>query len=167
MTACVQQVATTADASTEADEKTLEAKRHEEEEQRLAALRAHGVAVTPETFAAWKLKFDAERLLQRAKLEPDLVNKDKGPTGKAFFAAQDRDGTVPLVRACFADVYSQVLVGRLSAVHVRLVLQEEDERWSVHNSGSGSSGADDTEEGACKDKCGLKAADGPSSAPRV
>jgi hypothetical protein len=40
----------------------------EAEEARVAALRAHGTAVTPETFAAWKERFDAEVALAKAAI---------------------------------------------------------------------------------------------------
>ena len=46
-----------------------EAKRRaiEAEEARLAAQRAHGTQVTPETFVEWRKRFDAELALQKAR----------------------------------------------------------------------------------------------------
>lgn len=46
-----------------------EAKRRaiEAEEARLAAQRAHGTQVTPETFVDWQKRFDAEQALQKAR----------------------------------------------------------------------------------------------------
>lgn len=46
-----------------------EAKRRaiEAEEARLAAQRAHGTQVTPETFVDWRKRFDAEQALQKAR----------------------------------------------------------------------------------------------------
>ena len=46
-----------------------EAKRRaiEAEEARLAAQRAHGTQVTPETFVDWRKRFDAELALQKAR----------------------------------------------------------------------------------------------------
>lgn len=37
----------------------------EAEERRLAEIRSHGTMVTPQTFAAWKARFDAEMALAR------------------------------------------------------------------------------------------------------
>lgn len=46
-----------------------EAKRRaiEAEEARLAAQRAHGTQVTPETFVDWRKRFDTELALQKAR----------------------------------------------------------------------------------------------------
>lgn len=41
----------------------------EAEERRLAEIRSHGTMVTPQTFAEWKKRFDAEMALQKAKLQ--------------------------------------------------------------------------------------------------
>ena len=41
----------------------------EAEERRLAEIRSHGTMVTPQTFAEWKKRFDAEMALQRASLQ--------------------------------------------------------------------------------------------------
>ena len=37
----------------------------EAEERRLAEIRSHGTMVTPQTFVAWKARFDAEMALAR------------------------------------------------------------------------------------------------------
>lgn len=64
------------------------------EEARIAALRAHGTAVTPETFAEWKARFDAEVALARAAVG-DAVDVAVGPdgkpklTGKQWFMQQE------------------------------------------------------------------------------
>ncbi len=42
------------------DPEAEERRRREAEEQRLAELRAHGTPVTPEAFAEWKARFEAE-----------------------------------------------------------------------------------------------------------
>lgn len=42
------------------DPEAEERRRREAEEQRMAELRRHGTPVTPEAFAAWKARFDAE-----------------------------------------------------------------------------------------------------------
>ncbi|CAK0785444.1 hypothetical protein CVIRNUC_008653 [Coccomyxa viridis] len=58
------------------------------EERRLAEIRSHGTMVTPQTFAEWKQRFDAETALQRSRLQGSEAagdKKDKGPTGKHFF----------------------------------------------------------------------------------
>ena len=39
----------------------------EAEEARLAAARAHGTHVTPETFTQWRKRFDTELALQKAR----------------------------------------------------------------------------------------------------
>ncbi len=39
------------------------------EERRLAEIRSHGTMVTPQTFAEWKQRFDAETALQRSRLQ--------------------------------------------------------------------------------------------------
>lgn len=41
----------------------------EEEERRLAEIRAHGTPVTTDTFAAWRAKWDAEAALSQARLQ--------------------------------------------------------------------------------------------------
>ena len=41
----------------------------EAEEFRLVELRRHGTAVTPETFAAWQQRFEAEQALEQARLD--------------------------------------------------------------------------------------------------
>ncbi|GAB4819086.1 hypothetical protein N2152v2_006132 [Parachlorella kessleri] len=70
----------------EADRKRREA----EEEARIAELRAHGTAVTPETFAEWKARFDAEQALERAKLQGGEAADKRGRlTGKQWFLQQE------------------------------------------------------------------------------
>ena len=41
----------------------------EAEERRLAEIRSHGTMVTPQTFAEWKQRFEAEMALQRGSLQ--------------------------------------------------------------------------------------------------
>lgn len=41
----------------------------EAEERRLAEIRSHGTMVTPQTFAEWKQRFDAEMALQKGCLQ--------------------------------------------------------------------------------------------------
>ncbi|KAK9919135.1 hypothetical protein WJX75_009630 [Coccomyxa subellipsoidea] len=58
----------------------------EAEERRLAEIRSHGTMITPQTFAEWKSRFEAEMALSRAKLTGEGgEKKDKGLTGKQFF----------------------------------------------------------------------------------
>lgn len=45
--------------------------------------------MTPQSFADWKQRFDAEVRLKKAELEPEAVSRDKGPSGKIFFQNQD------------------------------------------------------------------------------
>ncbi|KAL4426114.1 hypothetical protein ABPG77_002700 [Micractinium sp. CCAP 211/92] len=74
------------------DPEAEERRRREAEEQRLAELRAHGTPVTPEAFAEWKARFEAEMALERAKLEEagGKAEDRKGrPTGKAWFLQQE------------------------------------------------------------------------------
>lgn len=71
------------------DEAELEKRKQEAEEQRMAELRAQGTPVTAQTFSEWKRKFEAEVRLQKAQLEPEAVNRDKGPSGKVFFQSQE------------------------------------------------------------------------------
>lgn len=54
-----------------------EAKRRaiEAEEARLAAQRAHGTQVTPETFVDWRKQFDAEQALQKARSVSQLIHE--------------------------------------------------------------------------------------------
>jgi len=40
----------------------------EAEEARLAAQRAHGTQVSPETFVTWRKQFDIEMVLQKTRL---------------------------------------------------------------------------------------------------
>ena len=40
----------------------------EAEEARLAAQRAHGTQVTPETFVTWRKHFDTEMILEKTRL---------------------------------------------------------------------------------------------------
>lgn len=68
----------------------------EEEERKLAEARAHGIPVTSETFLDWKQKFETEKRLESAKIDPLSVDKDKGLTGKQFFLSQDTSGQVNL-----------------------------------------------------------------------
>lgn len=86
------QVAGAKETGFEVDPKELERRQQEAEEQRLAEARAHGTPVTVDTFLAWKREFDAEKQQLRGQREPEIANKDKGPTGRAFFLAQDASG---------------------------------------------------------------------------
>lgn len=88
----MQQVAGVKETEFQIDDAELEKRRLEAEEKRLAELRALGTPVTVETFAAWKQKYDAERLLERTQLEPELVIRDKGLSGKIFFQSQEAKG---------------------------------------------------------------------------
>jgi hypothetical protein len=68
------------------DPAVLEQQRRQEEEARIAALRAHGHEVTPESFAKWKKKFEEE-------MTPSTVDvtAPSGPgrvTGKQWFLQQ-------------------------------------------------------------------------------
>ena len=79
------------------DPKELERRQQELEEKRLAEIRAHGTPVTMDTFAAWKASYDTERQSQRAQADPESINRDKGPSGKAFFLAQEASGQQVLI----------------------------------------------------------------------
>ena len=79
------------------DPKELERRQQELEEKRLADIRAHGTPVTIDTFAAWKASHDTERQSQRAQVDPESINRDKGPSGKAFFLAQEASGQQVLI----------------------------------------------------------------------
>lgn len=71
-----------------------EAKRRaiEAEEARLAAQRAHGTQVTPETFVEWRKRFEAELALQKASLaEQQAADKKARITGKQFFLSQEAE----------------------------------------------------------------------------
>ncbi len=58
----------------------------EAEERRLAEIRSHGTMITPQTFAEWKARFEAEMALSKTKLTGEGgEKKDKGLTGKQFF----------------------------------------------------------------------------------
>jgi hypothetical protein len=62
----------------------------EAEEARLAELRRHGHPVTPESFAEWRVKFDAEQALARAKLGDGKAEDKEGRlTGKQWFRQQE------------------------------------------------------------------------------
>lgn len=65
----------------------------EAEEARLAAARAHGTQVTPETFTQWRKRFDTELTLQKASLaEQQQAAEKKGRlTGKQFFQSQEAE----------------------------------------------------------------------------
>ena len=55
------------------DPEVAKRRAEEEEEKRLAAIRAQGEAVTPETFARWRHKFEAEASLRSTKRVPALL----------------------------------------------------------------------------------------------
>lgn len=72
------------------DPEAEERRRRAEEEARMAEMRAHGHAVTPEAFAEWKVKFEAEQALERAKLEDGKAEEKKNRlTGKQWFLQQE------------------------------------------------------------------------------
>lgn len=61
----------------------------EEEEKKKMEARAHGIMVTPETFARWNEQFQAEQALERAK-HMDVrteAEKKKKATGRSYFEA--------------------------------------------------------------------------------
>lgn len=91
---CSLQVAGVNETGFEVSPEELEKQQRELEERRLAEARAQGTPVTVETFTAWRQKFLAEKQSERAQLDPDGGNKEKGPTGKLFFLAQDTSGIV-------------------------------------------------------------------------
>eukprot|EP00213_Chloropicon_mariensis_P001904 CAMPEP_0197477656 /NCGR_PEP_ID=MMETSP1309-20131121/19607_1 /TAXON_ID=464262 /ORGANISM="Genus nov. species nov., Strain RCC998" /LENGTH=217 /DNA_ID=CAMNT_0043018725 /DNA_START=96 /DNA_END=746 /DNA_ORIENTATION=+ len=68
------------------DEEEAKKRRQEEEDERRAKERAMGTPVTPETFAAWKVKFDKE-MEETLGVKKD-VNEHK-LTGKQFFKSRD------------------------------------------------------------------------------
>ncbi|PSC71022.1 RWD domain-containing 1 [Micractinium conductrix] len=73
-----------------ADPESEERRRRAAEEERLAEIRRHGHPVTPETFAEWKAKFDAEQALERAKLDGGKGEDKSGrPNGKQWFLQQE------------------------------------------------------------------------------
>eukprot|EP00877_Chromochloris_zofingiensis_P014495 jgi/Chrzof1/929/Cz01g34050.t1 len=82
----LQERLTAADTSTDPE---ADRKRHEQEDEaRRAAARAHGTAVTLETFLAWKRQFDAEMALQKAALADQGKADGTRITGKAWFLGQ-------------------------------------------------------------------------------
>lgn len=65
-------------------------KAREAEENRLAELRAHGTPVTPQTFEAWRNKFEAEMKLANSSLTNESTTSAKPRlTGKAWFLQQE------------------------------------------------------------------------------
>ena len=58
------QVSTPAQGAT-VDPAAARKAQEEAEERRLAEIRSHGTMVTPQTFAQWKARFDAEMALAR------------------------------------------------------------------------------------------------------
>lgn len=67
-----------------------EKRRRDAEDARLAELRRGGQPVTPEAFAAWRAKFEAEQAQLRAKLEGVKVEeKQTRLTGKQYFLQQE------------------------------------------------------------------------------
>lgn len=61
------------------------------EEARVAELRAHGTAVTPETFSEWKARFDAEMSLSQSSINSVINTKTNQLTGKQWFMQQKTD----------------------------------------------------------------------------
>lgn len=72
-----------------ADPEAEEKRRREKEEERLAEMRRHGTPVTPEAFAEWRKRFDAEQAAARAKVEGGKEEDKKRPTGKQWFLQQE------------------------------------------------------------------------------
>ncbi|KAG2422333.1 hypothetical protein HYH02_015451 [Chlamydomonas schloesseri] len=73
----------------------LERKKAEEAaEKKRAEARAHGTPVTPEAFAAWKAKFDAEMAAAKARALEGLKDDDRAKrlSGKAWFIKQAAAG---------------------------------------------------------------------------
>jgi len=61
-------------------------RREAEEEARIAELRRHGTPVTPETFTAWKARFEAEKQLANASVVDAAAAAVSGKlTGKQWF----------------------------------------------------------------------------------
>ncbi len=67
--ACDMQVASAGQGAAPVDPAAARKAEDEAEERRLAEIRSHGTMVTPQTFAEWKKRFDAEMALQRASLQ--------------------------------------------------------------------------------------------------
>lgn len=85
-------VAVVGDAANQAAEESehVRARKREEAEIReREAARAHGTPVTPEVFAEWKARFEAEMALQRAKLidVKRQAELEARPTGREWFEA--------------------------------------------------------------------------------
>ncbi|GMH45904.1 hypothetical protein BSKO_13867 [Bryopsis sp. KO-2023] len=75
----------------------IQKQKEEEEEEERRAHRSMGTPVTPETFAAWKEKFDKEMALLKAQQEEEIKTDIKAAvlgavTGKQWFMSQDRMG---------------------------------------------------------------------------
>ncbi|EIE21921.1 hypothetical protein COCSUDRAFT_42941 [Coccomyxa subellipsoidea C-169] len=74
------------EAVTSIDPEAARKAEEEAEERRLAEIRSHGTMITPQTFAEWKARFEAEMALSKTKLTGEGgEKKDKGLTGKQFF----------------------------------------------------------------------------------
>ena len=56
----------------------------EAEERRLAEIRSHGTMVTPQTFAEWKKRFDAEMALRKASVQGIVQLVRAGTQDKAL-----------------------------------------------------------------------------------
>ena len=67
--ACGVQVASAGQGAAPIDPAAARKAEDEAEERRLAEIRSHGTMVTPQTFAEWKRRFDAEMALQKARLQ--------------------------------------------------------------------------------------------------
>eukprot|EP00898_Chlorokybus_atmophyticus_P004040 jgi/Chlat1/4637/Chrsp3S05595 len=67
------------------DEVDAAARAAELEAQKLEEARRHGTQVTPETFASWSTRFEAEAALERAKLATGSAVKGKVTTGRKWF----------------------------------------------------------------------------------
>lgn len=80
------------EASLAADPEVLEKKRREEEEARIAALRAHGHQVTPEAFASWKKAFEDEMREKAGGVKKEAKTTHGQVTGKQWFLQQQAKG---------------------------------------------------------------------------
>ena len=116
---CRQQV--TQGAETPAlDPEAVKKAEDEAEERRLAEIRSHGTMITPQTFAEWKTRFEAEMALERAKVGEGGDKKDKGLTGKQFFRQLEANNEQ--VRPC--DSKQSLKLSCVYRSHVKSILDQ-------------------------------------------